>query len=349
MTSDSQSFLHQDFFTTQGDAPDIDVAHVRTRHNTDNIQCAAPSDLEAESWRAVTRADARAAGAMPYCMDIAARRSVYVSGLSAERAQSAPFYYLTARREAQEIFSVPWKSGAVYPAKAQPVFVFSPGRCGSTLLSRLLFEAGIPTISEPDFYSQFTAGALYDKQNARFYSTEVKDALGTLTHDLASACGAEKYFVIKLRSEVCFITRFLVNIFPEPHKTIFMLRDFPGWAKSTIRHFAYPPEAIVSKYISGLKSLVTLSEISECHIVSYEKLLADPHAVTAALATFLEAEVAEGAVERALGTDAQKDTPLARNTGAEPEHFEERLQQTLAFWHRPELKPWRELTERLVL
>lgn len=342
-TNDSKSFLTDDPF--QG-PPAIEAGKVRTRKNTDNVICAAPTDLEPASLKAITAAEARAAGAMPYCLDINARRSVYVSGITPDAAQSAPFYYLHARREASDIYVVPWKLGPLYQSAARPVFVFSPGRCGSTLLSNLLYEAKVPSISEPDFYTQFTAGALYDKR-PEFYATEVRAALGVLTQDLAAACGAEKYFVIKLRSEVCFITRFLVNMCPEPRKSIFMHRDFEGWAKSTLRRFDYDPRGMVSKYVSGLKSLATLGQISDCHLVRYEVLLKEPDAVAKALGDFLETEISPEATRRALNRDAQKGTPLAQDAGNVPPWYEEKLEKTMALWNAPDMQPLHALLPKL--
>ena len=49
-----------------------------------------------------------------------------------------------------------------------PILLFSPGRCGSTLLSQLLFDGGISNVSEPDFYTQLTSVAGASAFRVRF-------------------------------------------------------------------------------------------------------------------------------------------------------------------------------------
>lgn len=352
------SFLDSDPLTPRRERKSdgtIFRAEVRERRNTDSVVCASANDFVVADLRPSSAAEASADRVLPYCFDIPNRRSIYAGVPERDEIFAAPFYYLEIRRRARRVYSVPWSLGPLFPAAVPvaPVFVFSVGRCGTTLLSRILHEAGIPSASEPDFYTQFTAGALFEN-NPQFYGTEVKAALAHLTCDLAQCCSSDAAAradrpltpVIKLRSESCFITRFLVSMFPPPHRAIFMYRDFEPWARSTLRNFDYPPRQVLSKYLSGLKSLTALDKLGACHVLHYERLLAEPDAVCAALGDFLGYDISRAAIGRALAGDAQDGTPLARGAHAGAPDLAEKLAQTLALWQAPHMEMMRNLLRR---
>ena len=124
-----------------------------------------------------------------------------MEGVDAQAAQRAPFYYLHLRRHARGVVSVPWEAGSIHDgARHTPIFLFSPGRCGSTLLSRILSAAGMPNVSEPDFYTQLTTTAMASGLNP--FRSMVVRAAADMGSDLAAALDAVQPPVVKLRAEV---------------------------------------------------------------------------------------------------------------------------------------------------
>src|ERR1700744_4309452 len=130
----------------------IIAASIRARHRTERIAISSPGDFTLGPRLPFDGAD----GLLPYCLDFVRRRSIYVGGVDARGAQDAPFYYLHLRRNAQRLVSVPWEQGALTTETRAPIFLFSPGRCGSAFVRTLFSHGGIANVSEPDFYTQAT-------------------------------------------------------------------------------------------------------------------------------------------------------------------------------------------------
>jgi hypothetical protein len=99
----------------------------------------------------------------PYCLDPDQQRVIFVEtpeGINL--IDDHPFLYEAQRRRAVKLYAVPYASVVALAAEipnalkhAPVIFLHSTGRCGSTLLCRLLGDAaGTVSVSEPDFYSQ---------------------------------------------------------------------------------------------------------------------------------------------------------------------------------------------------
>ncbi|MGB8601641.1 MAG: hypothetical protein WCD42_05535, partial [Rhizomicrobium sp.] len=218
-------------------------AAILARHNQDNFVCASTGDFSYGPFQPA--APDQYQKALPYCLDIPARKIVYLGGLDASTARTAPFYYLYARRNAAQAFLRPWHQT---PAAVAPLFLFSAGRCGSTLLCQMLNAAGLAAVSEPDFYTQFTASMLFDADPKGLFAA-VGPALQHMTADLATTLAGGGKLVIKFRSDVSLAVRPLMALFPEARKSLFLYRDFPGWARSTLRSFPCKPTQLISQYL----------------------------------------------------------------------------------------------------
>lgn len=96
--------------------------------------------------------------ALPYCIDLAARRALYTvtAREDLDALFGAPFLYAAQLRLARAALGVPFARLAdMNPADGlHPVLVFSPGRAGSTLLARMLSGIGRLSASEPDLLTQ---------------------------------------------------------------------------------------------------------------------------------------------------------------------------------------------------
>jgi hypothetical protein len=301
------------------------------------ISIASPRDFLLGSARTVARTGANLP--LPYCLDIPRRRSLYVSSSDPAAAATAPFYYLHLRRTAREVVSVPWESGPLEKntSTSEPVLVFSPGRVGSTLLCGALSASGIASVSEPDFFTQATM---------QFWSSAINPlrqrigrALGDLSHDLCAALGRDGVLVVKLRSECCRAPELLVS--GTRPRTIFIVRDFESWARSTIRVFRADPGKAVARYLRALRGYAWLKENSTCHVLHYEALVSDSEGAAAALAGFLQRSISPATFGSAMHAHSQSGTPLEPSQRPEQDDFEKTLSRTLALWDSPKIRSLR--------
>ena len=306
----------------------IITAEIREARRTERIAISSPDDFLIVQKRAVSRDAALSETLLPYCLDFIARRAVYVGGVDAKGAQAAPFYYLYLRRTARRIVSVPWEQGALMQGAARaPVFLFSPGRCGSTLLGRILFAAGVANVSEPDFYTQATAALAASRANP--FRATIAKAAAAMGSDLAAALNPSA--VVKLRAESCRAPDLLVQ--PQERRTLFMTREFESWARSNGKAFGNAAPKSVGKYMRALGCYAWLRRNSDCHALRYEDLLADAPAAMAALGRFLVREISPEAVLSTMTEDSQEGTPLAQGARAGRPGWEKRFDETMALWN----------------
>ncbi len=94
---------------------------------------------------------------MPYCFDY--ERGEFLLVDTPRAALDEPFLYQAQFRLAGTVLRVPLPlmrtltEGAAGAGDQDPVLVFSIGRCGSTLFSRLGAVSGLVSYSEPDIFS----------------------------------------------------------------------------------------------------------------------------------------------------------------------------------------------------
>ena len=312
---------------------------VRTALHTERISISAPSDFRLTAVKALEPAVASRAGLLPYCLDFPRRRSVYVGGVDPKGAQSAPFYYLHLRREARSVVSVPWEQGPLASSTARsPIFLFSPGRCGSTLLSRILSAAGSTNVSEPDFYTQSTSALCASRFNP--FRATIQTAIRDMGGDLAAALDPAQSPVVKLRAESCRAPDLLLA--PNERRTLFMTRGFEAWARSNGRAFRNGARKSVRKYLRAMACYAYLKRNSDCHLLKYENLLESPLSVTEALARFLGRDICAEAVRRTMKEDSQDGTPLRQGARPDLPGWEQRFDQTMALWNSDRLRQARD-------
>ena len=263
-----------------------------------------------------------------------ARRTLYVRAGNRAALLRAPLQYVHLRERATTIASVPWERGRVSAGSQPPgCFVFSVGRCGSTLLVDAMRRGGALALSEPDFYTQAVAARIHAGRIFPGYAT-LEDVLGGLTADLLAACGARgpSPILIKLRTECCKAPALIVGTGGSTPATLFMIRSFKPWLLSTLRVSRRPPRTIVDRYIEGLKCFAWLRRNTECTLVSYEDLTADPVATLQIVASALGARLDPARVTAAMKSDAQSGTALARAKLVEREPSADALRRALEIW-----------------
>ncbi|MEJ1970208.1 MAG: hypothetical protein WDN03_16500 [Rhizomicrobium sp.] len=313
----------------------ITRARVRTARRSERIAISSPGDFRVDAPELVDGVTDETL--LPYCLDVLKRRSLYVGGVEARDAQAAPFYYLHLRRHAQTIVSVPWEAGPLRGgARCAPIFLFSPGRCGSTLLSRILSDAGLGNVSEPDFYTQLTSAAAASPFNP--WRAAMAGAVANMGSDLAAALGPSP--VVKLRAESCRAPGLLVQQ-REP-RTLFMTRGFESWARSNGRAFRNGPHKTVGKYLRALAAHAWLRRSSTCHLIRYEDLLGNAAAEVTALGAFLGHRIRPDIAMATMKEDSQGGTPLEQGARPDQPGWERRFDATMALWNSDRVRQARD-------
>ncbi len=304
-------------------ASECTVLRVR---NTSRISIAAANDFVCSKGSPATLVPR----AFPYCLDFLHGRAIYITGVEPQGVQSAPFYYLYLRRHARRVLRVPLDDAFLSrtPPAADPVFLFSPGRCGSTLMSQVLFEAGIPSVSEPDFYTQMASWFWSRPFNP--LAPRYRRAMWAMSGDLSGALGVVP--VVKLRAECTRAPELFVRR-PDA-RTIVMVRRFESWSRSTARVFGNGPAKAVCKYMNALRCYAWLARRSRCLLVRYEDWLSEPRAAARAMGDFLERSISPEAADRAGRVHSQEGTPLI---GRIRPGWEAKWAGAMALWRSPRL------------
>jgi hypothetical protein len=277
---------------------------------------AAPDDFTLVRPRATERLDGPAA-ALAYCADLAAERVLFTLHRPADmdRLFAAPFLFPEQLRLAAGVATVPFERLDEFAPQAEPrpVFVFSPGRTGSTLLVRVLSAAGLPCASEPDMLTQ--VAGLDAEARRRLPGGMEALLVGSCLAALGRMLGAGAF--VKLRSQCNARARALVGATPGC-RAVFMLRHGPAWALSRHRAFQEPPEAVAAVLRQAIDALDSLAESGVAlDVLWFESLAADPRAALSLCAPGARADPARLAA--VMRTDAQAGTEVARHlTAARP-------------------------------
>eukprot|EP00035_Acanthoeca_spectabilis_P023689 m.450443 g.450443 ORF g.450443 m.450443 type:complete len:442 (+) comp20002_c0_seq1:65-1390(+) len=172
-------------------------------------------------------------GITPYCVDHIRRRVILVRA-PADELTKGTFVYQQQRQHATQVYGVPY--GMLAEAVEQLtnddagwmdnlVFLHSTGRCGSTLLCRLLGKAqNVVSLSEPDIYSYITWVRSYQPDGLdSVLGPKVLRAISWMLYKFGSPKG-DAVVCIKLRSQVVELAETLKKAMPSS-KTLFLYRD----------------------------------------------------------------------------------------------------------------------------
>lgn len=194
-----------------------------------------------------------------------------------KEAASKPFFYVAQYDSASKVVKVPLEDlkkileeRSLWSA-AQPVFVFSIGRCGSTLFSKMSNDCGFFDYSEPDVLT---------KMMGRAKSPANSDAFKAAVFSLIFLSGVESSrVVIKLRSGSSKMANYCHKQFPGS-RIIFLRRSVLDWAKSFILKFKWNEDQLINtleKYHQGkaalIKNQIPFVELSYPDFVESEHLV----------------------------------------------------------------------------
>ena len=199
---------------------------------------------------------------IPYCLDLSHRKILYTSAESTEDLMSAPFLYQAQRLKPAKVLFADWEDVPLFcPTESWPIFVFSPGRCGSTLFHAILRACGHASVSEPDFYTQISY-ARYNTELPQAARDALYRVLEGLTEDLCGGlANTPRPLFIKLRSECCHDPALITSGLQSPIWTVFMIRNVRPWAESILSVFGSMPIDVIEYLNQAIDCAVWLRKI----------------------------------------------------------------------------------------
>jgi hypothetical protein len=264
-------------------------------------------------------------------MDIERARTLYVTDLDTQGLRDAPFVGVYARQEAKTVLLVPWELGLINKPRVakDPIYVFSSGRCGSTLLHNILTAAGINSVSEPDIACAILSSTYSTRPALR---PVLRWATRNFVRDLVSALGnTTGPTVVKLRSQFCVAAPALLSGMRD-RRTVFMIRHFEEWAQSVCHHFRVTPNDLLSEFRGSLLCYSYLRQYSNCFLVRYEHLVRDPYETLLQLSKFLGRDIPNTTIDQAMSVPAHENTRLERVTDRGRSRWERMRADTLRLW-----------------
>ncbi|MFB8787450.1 MAG: sulfotransferase [Potamolinea sp.] len=177
-----------------------------------------------------------------YCLDPQNQRLIFVETPLDIDLSQAPFFYEAQYEYAERLFAVPFEDinqlvEEIKEPIEQLVLIYSVGRCGSTLLSKVFNQLDtVVSLSEPDIFSQIVGIRHSDGSN----DNELAALLRNCIYLLCKPTLKRKHscYILKFRSIVIELGDLLYQAFPQA-KVIFLYRNAEAVVKSSIRAFVY--------------------------------------------------------------------------------------------------------------
>jgi hypothetical protein len=176
-------------------------------------------------------------GWTPYCLDDENQRVLFVYTPARLDLSQAAFVYSAQFEQAQRALVVPYTAlnavTATLKAPDTMIFVYSIGRCGSTLMSRILNQInGMYSLSEPDIFTGLSYLRKTDPSRDREL-TQILHACSLLLSQRSNGI-RPSMVALKFRSHGIGLADLLYKAFPNGHN-IFMYRQAQSWAQSVFR------------------------------------------------------------------------------------------------------------------
>jgi hypothetical protein len=174
-----------------------------------------------------------------YCLDEGRREAVFVETPPDVDLMVQPFYFQAQYQHAQRLVTIPYETLHKLADLAgngfqNLVFIYSVGRCGSTLLSRTLNRIStVYSLGEPDVHTQITA--LRPRDGTR--DADLTRLLRSTTRLLYKPrIPKTTTLAVKFRAYAIEIADLLYKAFPEA-KILFVYRNAETWARSYAKAF----------------------------------------------------------------------------------------------------------------
>ena len=274
-----------------------------------------PADIVFSDAKQIESGAANELAKVPYCLDFDQKLLINATGIDPFDAAKATFHYNYLRAHANHFLCAPIEKvpKVMMHNDVEPFLLFSPGRCGSTLITKILAGMGVISISEPDFYSQ---AAQYVAMGHKSIN-EIRSTLDLLSY--ASILLLQPFsrvspgkVLIKFRSDVNRAPGMIVASFSPKPKTIFLTRGFGSWCESRRRAFSNSLDHNLQIYTRALLTLKFLHKHTDCLVIHYEDFLSNHDAVYAQLTSFFNISAPYEIFSAILKEDAQAGTALSK-------------------------------------
>ncbi|MEA5578439.1 sulfotransferase [Anabaena sp. UHCC 0451] len=177
-----------------------------------------------------------------YCLDHKNKQAIFVETPLDIDIYEPPFLYLAQYEYAQRLIAVPYEefhqlAQDIQDSIGQIIMIYSVGRCGSTLLSKVFNQVDtVLSLSEPDVFSQIVGFRSPDGSNESGIEELLRSCICLLAKSTVNV--KESFCAIKLRSFGIEVADLIHRICPEA-KLIFMYRNAEDVVKSSMRAFVY--------------------------------------------------------------------------------------------------------------
>lgn len=292
-----------------------------------------------------------------YCLDEPNRRVLFVDMPPDTDLSKKAFVYDAQFQLAQRVLAVPYdrleRVAALVVPPENMIFVFSTGRCGSTLLNHVLNAVeGVHCLSETDIHSNLSL--LRGAEPGRDAEIAMILKSCTLLWSQTAHWAGDATFGIKFRSQAVAIMDLFYEAFPDA-RNIFMYREAVAWAQSLyryLRRFGYSDVStsraelidgwaglatrdttVMDAMIAVEREVVTLAEFFApfwvyhlelyrksiaqgmlLYALRYEEMIGEPEIALRALFTYCRLDVPSlDAVMAVFAEDSQKGTALERD------------------------------------
>jgi hypothetical protein len=249
--------------------------------------------------------------AIPYAIDFQTQRVYATIHNDLQMLLQKPFFYQAQYEDALQVASMPLMSLPDSSINIPMLFIHSIGRCGSTLMSKIMSALGILCFSEPDVFSQLS----YAKQKGQLHRAELI-SLSTRLFRLFPIADCPGAVAFKFRS-------FCSNIAVELHKawgdsrSMFMIRNRHEWAYSMYRALNRSPEFCAYKLRSALIELAELNAVTRGLIImNYDSLVTNRSECVGQICELIGRPLngMEQAIDSAFQEDSQAGTRLSRRS-----------------------------------
>lgn len=172
-----------------------------------------------------------------YSLDFNNGRAVFLETGADAALEQAPFFYVAQYDHAVRVFTVPFEvmiqqAQSIKLDDKQLVFIFSTGRAGSTLASKVFAQVDqISSVSEPDALTVLVAARQLQPGNEAGLMRLLDASIRLLSKNKAGTT-----LVIKGRSFVIELGDWLHELYPDA-RNIFLYRDTKSYVESGLRAF----------------------------------------------------------------------------------------------------------------